>query len=1104
MDTLAAVLLRRTEKVRIVADGAAPADGPAWVAALEADLAARGWLLHQDLRAAAAALPFPVRVQWADWLLAAVEELAGADRTMLPLYRTFPDTPHDTEAVFVRRLLSHLFAEAGAPCVVCGSEQVGRPLDPCGHPVCPVCFPPEQFSACPICGRRLAAGSPYLPGLTEAGPSFTGPPFPGLAAAHGADRDGLSPVHGADRDGLSPVHGADRDGLSPAGGPSPAGDLGEGGGSAGAAGAGAGGSSPVAGDGSSGAENAVRLRLLRLETDPAAAERLRDELVARPGALGESDRDDLKVLVAATAPTSLDWLPETIASRETPALIIAWALHATALTAEYPHVLAAARRLWDTATDAARTLWAYSGGDPGLILPRPEQPGPHEDWRPAGEQPVVVPVARVRALPRPLRRAVLAHLDACGAGAAAEDLQRHPAVWKRLGERLHPHEQIAAHPGAAVAFAALRGTRTPANGPLGAAIVAACAREPRRLILVEALDGTVSVRVRTHAASVEEALESGDVVQAARLLTERPGDLWRRLDHLLRLAGNDPAGVPAVTTALSETAAHVAPGVLAAAAAELTGRDKTVAATPAQLAAVARARAAGLELSRATASRATGPWRPPFVVGPATPPERGLGQALRAAADRLGARFTTNRPADGPEPPSDQPSSAGNPLLSGNTSDRPAPDRFAVGQPPAAVGQPPAAVGQPPAAGAAAERPGDDGRQTKAGIVGGRPGPGMPRRVFFPRGSTVTTWTEPERRPPLPATAIATVRELADAELTRRAARLGRFEVAVVDAGLALVPAPMRERAASASLAGWPRGSVRILPEAEVLRLFLHWEDTEAERVDLDLSCVFFDTNWKRVGHCDYTALRFGEGAAIHSGDLTSAPAPEGATEFLDLNLPRLVSHRVRYLVPSILSYNAVPFEALTEAFAGLMLPVAGGGQFDAARVEQRFDLRGDARMLMPMVVDLRAETLLWTDLALSGRGYGHSVGRHGDQLARAASDQIEHFAGGTRATLLDLLAWQAAGRAERVLVAHRDGTYSEVRPEVAAIRAAADAGTGPVEKLNGLDGLTVLAGVVDGERLALGAVAPGSVALTVTGTPPEPWTAVRAGDVLGQLSPAT
>jgi hypothetical protein len=383
----------------------------------------------------------------------------------------------------------------------------------------------------------------------------------------------------------------------------------------------------------------------------------------------------------------------------------------------------------------------------------------------------------------------------------------------------------------------------------------------------------------------------------------------------------------------------------------------------------------------------------------------------------------------------------------------------------------------------------------------------MPRRVFFPRGSTVTTWTEPERRGPLPAAAIAGLRAVVDTELTARAARLERFDLAVIDAALADVPAPMRERAASAQFAGWPRGSVRRLPDEAVLRLFLHWQDTGTARVDLDLSCAFFDADWRRLGHCDYTQLRFGGNAAIHSGDLTSAPAPLGATEFLDLSMPKLAALGVRYAVPVVLSYNAVPFELLEEAFAGLMLPLSNGEQFDAARVEQRFDLRGNARMLLPMVVDLTTGGLLWVDLTLPGRGYGHSVGRHGDQLARAAADQWEYFAGGHRTTLLDLVAWHAAGRADRVAVAHPDGTRTEVPASVTAIREAAAAGTGPLPAPDAADGLRVLAATTDAaalDRLVPGRVAPDSVALTVTGEPPHPWTTVRGGDILGRLAPPT
>ncbi|MFI7547042.1 MXAN_6230/SCO0854 family RING domain-containing protein [Actinoplanes sp. NPDC049599] len=1051
MDPLAVVLLRRTAKVVAGPSGDELHDGTAWVGALEADLVERGRLLHRDLRAAAARMPRTSRTRWADWLLAALDEQVGADREMVPLYRSFPDTPQHTEAVYIRRLLTHLLAVPGAPCVLCGREQDGEPLDPCGHPVCRVCFAPEEFSACPICGRRAAAGGGYLPVVAPAGKPPAGPP--------------------------------------------------------------------------------IQVRLLRLETDPrGAAVRLRDELVARPAALGEADRADLAVLVRSTAPAALDWLPETVPARETLAVVVAWALHATALTEAYPQVVAEARRRWQTATDAGRTLWAYSGGDPGLILPaRTDAPGsravpvapvvpvapgsraapvvpvvpvaPGEAWRPVDEPATSVPVPRVRALPRALRRAVLEHLDACGAGTAAEDLRRHPAVWKRLGERLHPFERADRHPGATVAFAVLRGTRVARDSALGAAMVAACAEDPRRLVPVDHPDGTVSVRLRTHASLVERAFADGDAGLAARLLAERPGELWRRVDQLLRsTVPGDRAGLVAV---LRESAGRVAPGVLAAAAAELVGREATVAATPAQLAAMAEARAAGVARARGgaasaapvraaaaengvgrAASASAAPVRAAAAEGGvgravrasaapvrAAAAEGGVGRAARAVFDAIiGLARRPDPTAARPSGPDAVPGAA--------VSDGDAVD--------------PAGAGVV-AAGAAA-----------AGIIAGRPGPGMPRRVFFPRGSAVITWTEPERREPLDAVAIGAVRGIVDGELTRRAARLGRFDVAVLDATLADVPAPMRERAGSAQFAGWPRGSIRALPGVPELRLFLHWQDTDDSRVDLDLSCVFFDDAWQRLGECDYTVLRFGDDGAVHSGDLTSAPGPLGATEFLDLRLDRLAELGVRYAVPAVLSYNAVPFELLTEAFAGIVLPVAGGAQFDAGRVEQRFDLRGDARVLMPMVVDLAERSLLWTDLALPGHGYGHSVGRHGDQLARAAADLWEHFGAGNRATVLDLMAWQAAGRADRVLVAHGDGTCTEAAPTVAAIRAAAGAGTGKLAAVDGVDGRTVLAATADAaalDRLIPGPVAADSVALTVTGHPGEHWTQLHAADALGELA---
>jgi hypothetical protein len=719
----------------------------------------------------------------------------------------------------------------------------------------------------------------------------------------------------------------------------------------------------------------LRLRRLTLDVDPiASAAELRDDLVERPGALRPSDVEDLRVLVDATAPGRVDWLPEVVPSRATLATVLAWALR------EGNHDIAGR---WGTATDVARTLWVYSGGDATLLLPRRPTAGPRERWRPTAEPAVTVEAPKVAALPRALRRIVLAFLDSLDPATVAEDMRRHPTVWKRLAERLHPFESPSVYPRAVAAFVALRATRVPLHSGVGRALEIV---HGGRLRVVGHDDGTVSVRVRTFAAFVEDAVAARDVTVAVELLASRPGELWRRVDHLLRLA--DAAGRERLLAALAATAARVAPGVLAAAAAETQRRPST-------------------------------------VVAP----------ALVASAVVAG-------------------------------------DDFVVGARGAAV-------------------PLEKG-----------PGPGTARRVFFPKAETMRTWTAPERRGPLPAAATARVRAIVDGELSTRAGRLDRFDVAVLDAALATVPAPMREAASSAQLAGWPRGSVRRLPDGDVLRLFTHWMDVDTTRVDIDLSCLFLDEDWRPLGHCDYTWLEFGDRAAVHSGDLTSAPAPLGATEYLDLDLVALRARGVHWAVPVVLSYNDVPFEALAEAFAGFSKPTPAGAQFDAARVVQRFDLRGDSRALVPLVVGLTTGSTMWVDAALRGTGYGHDVERYGTQIGRLAADLWEYFTAGTRTTVLDLAAWHAAGRAGRVLVSHVDGTMTEVSTAdgavatVAGIRAAASLESGTE---TAVEGRVFVAGI---DRAVDGAPTEGSVAVLVAGGAGSAYQRLDVADLTSGLVP--
>ncbi|MFD7308141.1 hypothetical protein [Promicromonospora sp. NPDC059942] len=147
------------------------------------------------------------------------------------------------------------------------------------------------------------------------------------------------------------------------------------------------------------------------------------------------------------------------------------------------HVLYGREPEADTVTDVLRLACALSGGDVTLET-----------------------ATRFRSLPRPVRRVLLGTLDAVVAASPAKlgDVAAHREAWKRLSERLHPHEHRGL-PSAARVFAVARGDE---DAP-------------------------------SLAARVERSLASGARAEALRLLAAAPGTLVRRADHLLRSAADD-------------------------------------------------------------------------------------------------------------------------------------------------------------------------------------------------------------------------------------------------------------------------------------------------------------------------------------------------------------------------------------------------------------------------------------------------------------------------------------------------------------------------------------------------------------------------------------
>jgi hypothetical protein len=764
LSVLASVLLRRLRTVYVDQAGPRPGDPSTdpGLCALEAELLDRGFAAGAQLRAALAWLGPAGLADAGRQLIAHIDAELGADRTHMPLFRSFPaSVPDDTFQLWVDRVFTLLLQWPKQPCVLCGTVGSVHPVAPCAHLVCRECWDGADYSGCPICHRRIDPADPFLK------------PAPPRRARETA--------------------------VGP-------------------------------------------LKLLALGRD-AGADTVTAllTLLARRTPLPPRDREDLAVLLAH-APAGVAWFPAEIPVRETKALVLGRMLRVRERRADALELL---DRQLTTATDVLRLLCVWSGGEADLIEP-----------------------PRLRSLPRGLRRRLLAVLDGLAVPSLVEDVLRHPVLWKRAAEILHPFEQHARHPRAALAFAVLRGTGTDGTD-LGAALLRTAAAHPDAV----RVDGT-RLRAVTWSARVEQALAERDPWAALELLAGRPGELLRRLDHLLRLRPQDTL--------------------------------------PQEFAAVLR--------------------RVLPQAGPAP---------LLAALGRMRIRHL----------------------------------------------------------------PGE-------------------RRVFFPRGQVTHAYTVDDTRAPLAPALTGAVCALLEAEAVRRLSTAGRVELAVLDSALTGLAVPATERADTKGLVSVPRGSTQPLPDGEVMRLFLHWTEPAGTRVDLDLSVALYDEDWEFAGLCDYTGLVYGDRWAVHSGDLTSAPAPLGATEYVDLDLTSLGGLGVRYALPVVFSFNDIPFERLLDAFAGFMtLPSAAeearDATYDPRTVRQRYDLVGDSRVHVPLLVDLHSRTFLWTDLHLSAAEGYHNVYRHAADLGRAGRDLHQYFARG-RTTLWDLAVWHAAARADEVAVVRR------------------------------------------------------------------------------------
>jgi Prokaryotic RING finger family 4 len=630
-------------------------------------------------------------------------------------------------------------------------------------------------------------------------------------------------------------------------------------------------------------QSTAPLRRLSLGMDRAARVRVSVQgLVAKTTPLSPQDRADLLELLKAFGASVFEWLPERIPVKETMAFVLANLFGQSKSVESHQERL---RQHLKTATDVLRVLSVWNGED-GSLTPvskqtrawleqikvsattsayGPQQKKIYEQYFHATLNQFF---PKQKSFSRATRRALLGILNDLPMQNLLEDMQRHSLRWKRVGEMLHPLEFHRRFPKTALAFALLRrGQVAGYSAALQASLKNAAATPNIRFFNDQYFFVSWANRL-------EHAISDRVIEALPGLLSERPGEFGRRLDHVLRISLGQPEQAVSTVEAFLEIVLRLTGAMLLQLQAHFACRDQQ--------------------------------W---------------------------------------------------------------------------------------------------------------------PRRIFFPKGEVMLSYAIKDTRKTLPKNLIEGLRNGICEELLRRAGTQAPVATALLDQGVQDLFVPFSERSSSKALVALPRGSTQPIPAGNSLRLFMHWMQSEPFRVDLDLSFSFFDAKWKFMEGCDFTNLCDANGSYIHSGDYTDAPEPDGASEYIDLDLRKLAKRGIRYAMMIVFSYNSVPFDQMPYAFAGIMHRTDKTGDiFEARTVQNRFDLSGNAQIAIPLFVDLQEHRLRWLDVKLTAEGMNHQVGGYHKKLAQIGKDFERYFNTKTRATIWQLACLHAAARTAHVQIRGLDG----------------------------------------------------------------------------------
>ena len=173
-------------------------------------------------------------------------------------------------------------------------------------------------------------------------------------------------------------------------------------------------------------------------------------------------------------------------------------------------------------------------------------------------------------------------------------------------------------------------------------------------------------------------------------------------------------------------------------------------------------------------------------------------------------------------------------------------------------------------------------------------------------------------------------------------------------------------------LTNYGRGTVFPIPEnIKFIRSSSYWKGHGGQAGNLwyDNGWNLFQDSWAPAGNVCWNATKFGNGAAVFSGDPTNSKTKDGdACQMIDLYIDKLLDKNVRYAVWNVLCFNHVCFDE-AEVFGALQWgeEPQKGKLFEPSRCQFAFPLKGKNLTKYVAYLDFVDRKLVYMDANLKG-----------------------------------------------------------------------------------------------------------------------------------------